>query len=114
MAILEPISPIEFAQLVWRISAVARHAGLYVPAFRDAPEGVVRHLRRRVGRQGGRPEGEVVVVVPVRGHSRKDVEHDIVEGLLAVNRTADAHLVEAFIASLSIGLTPQTTVASAA
>ncbi len=97
----DPVSPIDFAQLVWDVSAVARSVGLHIPAFRDAPAGVVRHLRRQVGRTAAHGDN-VVVVLPVRGRAEVDVMHDIVEGILAVNRNVNAQVVESFIELMGI------------
>jgi hypothetical protein len=83
------VSPVAFARLAWGVGSVAREHGLVVPGFRDAPPGVSRHLRRRSGR-------EPVVVVVVQGQTEADVRRDLVDGVLAVNRTADPLLVSQF------------------
>jgi hypothetical protein len=85
-------SPLEFAQLVWQVCAVARQCGLISPAFQDGPVGVGRHLRRRAGRPH-----EVMVVLPVRGRAQTDVANDVIEGVLVVNRGADSRAVEQFV-----------------
>lgn len=83
-------SAIEFARLVWAVSAAARHTGLLVPGFKDAPVGSTRHLRRRSG-------FVPVVVLPVRGRCLSDVQDDIVAGVLAVNRDSPLTAVNAFV-----------------
>jgi hypothetical protein len=92
METAETFSPLEFAQLVWQVCAVARQCGLVSPAFQDGPVGVGRHLRRRAGRPH-----EVMVVLPVRGRAQFDVANDVVEGVLVVNRGADSRAVEQFV-----------------
>jgi hypothetical protein len=91
----EALSPVAFARLVWRVGEVARRFGLSVPGFRDAPTGVVRHLRRRAGQQP-------VVVLTVRNRTESAVLADVVDGVLAVNPGVDPAIVEAFIDELQI------------
>lgn len=83
-------SAIEFARLVWAVSAAARDAGLLVPGFKDAPLGSARHLRKRSG-------FVPVVVLPVRGRCLSGVQDDIVAGVLAVNRDSPLTAVKAFV-----------------
>jgi hypothetical protein len=86
-------SAIQFARLVWAVSAAARVAGLLVPGFKDAPVGSARHLRRR-------PGFVPVVVLAVRGRCLADVQDDIVAGVLAVNRDSQPADIQSFLVSV--------------
>jgi hypothetical protein len=84
---------LEFARMVWAVGAAARQAGLEVPGFVDAAPEVVRHVRRRPGR-------DPVVVIGVHGRSTHVVRLDVIEGVLAINRRADPDAVRRFLAEL--------------
>ena len=78
-----PADPVRFATAARRLGAEARRRGLAVPGFRSPPRlpGAVRSIRRR-------PDGSVFVAVRVHGRSVEDVVTDMVEGVLAANRSA--------------------------
>lgn len=71
---------LRFADTARCLGAAARAAGLDVPAFRCPPRvpGAKRTLRRYAG-------GAVVSVI-LKGRSFDEVQADMVEGVLAVNR----------------------------
>ena len=73
-----------FADLVRRLGAAARAAGLVVPAFRTPP----RHTSapRTIRRLPGGP----VVAVQIRQRSHADVVADLVEGVIVANRLEGA------------------------
>ena len=72
---------IVFAERVRAALAVARRAGLSVPAFRSPPKdpNVNRSLRWR-------DDGSSVVAVRIKGRTLAELEDDIVAGIVAVNR----------------------------
>ncbi|MEA2973358.1 MAG: hypothetical protein QOG82_1816 [Actinomycetota bacterium] len=78
-----PADPVRFATAARRLGAEARRRGLAVPGFRSPPRlpGAVRSIRRR-------PDGSVFVAVRVHGRSVEDVVTDMVDGILAANRSA--------------------------
>ena len=78
-----PADPVRFATAARRVGAEARRRGLAVPGFRSPPRlpGATRSIRRR-------PDGSVFVAVKVHGRSVEDVVTDMVEGVLAANRSA--------------------------
>ncbi len=83
--LMDAAPPIRFAELVRRIGAAARAAGLVVPAFRTPPRraGVARTIRRL--------PGGPVVAVRLRSRPPADVVTDMVEGVIVANGlTGDA------------------------
>ena len=75
---------LRFADAARRLGAAAHEAGLDVPAFRSPPRvpGAARTIRRF-------PAGSVVSV-RLRGRPFGEVLTDMVDGVLAANRVADA------------------------
>jgi hypothetical protein len=71
---------LRFAETARQLGAAARAAGLMVPAFRCPPRvpGAERTVRRY-------PGGSVVSVV-LKGREQHDVQRDMVEGVLVVNK----------------------------
>lgn len=91
----------EFADVTSRIALVLRARHLPVPTWRSpctAP-GVSRRVVRYAGRSSG-PTVEVNRRMPDgTPRSRVDVLHDMVEGVLAVNRQADNDELRAVLAA---------------
>ncbi len=78
-----PADPVRFAAAARRLGVEARRRGLAVPGFRSPPRlpGAERSIRRR-------PDGAAVVAVRVHGRPLDAVVTDMVEGVLAANRSA--------------------------
>jgi hypothetical protein len=76
---MERAPAVRFAEVVRRLGAAARAAGLTVPAFRSPPRnpGAVRTLRRL--------PGGPVVAVRVHGRPLPEVLADMVEGVIVAN-----------------------------
>jgi len=94
-----PADPVRFATAARRLGAEARRRGLAVPGFRSPPRlpGVERTIRHR-------PDGATVVAVRVHGRSLEAVVTDMVEGVLAANRSAvgdGEELREALLAAVA-------------
>src|SRR3954465_13307408 len=72
-------STVRFAHAARHLGAVARAAGLVVPAFRSPPRrpGAPRTIRRL--------PGGPVVAVRVRGRTSTEVVVDMVEGVIVAN-----------------------------
>ncbi|MEA2827355.1 MAG: hypothetical protein QOG43_1794 [Actinomycetota bacterium] len=84
-----PADPVRFAAAARRLGVEARRRGLAVPGFRSPPRlpGGQRSIRRR-------PDGAMVVAVRVHGRTLEAVVTDMVEGVLAANRSAPGDVAE--------------------
>jgi hypothetical protein len=78
-----PADPVRFAAAARRLGDEARRRGLVVPGFRSPPRlaGCQRSIRLR-------SDGAMVVAVRVHGRALDEVVTDMVDGILAANRTA--------------------------
>ena len=91
------LSAMRFADVARRLGAATHAAGLAVPAFRCPPRvpGATRTIRRY--------PGGAVVSVRLRGRPFDDVVTDMVDGVVAANRVAEAD-VPRVIATLRAAL----------
>ena len=71
-----------FPHTARRLGLATRAAGLTVPAFRSPPRhpALVRSIRYM--------RGGAVVAIRLQGRTPEQVEHDMVDGVLAANRLA--------------------------
>ena len=77
---MEPLAASGFCTTARLLAEAARRHGLRAPAFRSPPRaaGASRTIRRY-------PGGQAIVAVRVRGRPRREVEADMVEGVVVAN-----------------------------
>jgi hypothetical protein len=81
MVHMENLNALDFARLARDVTSAARACGLEQPAFRSPP--ALRGRTRSVKRYA---DGSAVVAVALHGRSRSSVLHDMIEGIVVVNR----------------------------
>lgn len=80
-----PATSLAFAAAARRLAVACRSLGLVAPSYRSPPghPSAIRTIRRQ-------PDGGAVVAVRVRGRDQADVEADMVEGVIVLNRLSGA------------------------